>query len=190
MRKWLSTSLCKLCKSRITHKHLRVLIRRRLKVRRSRTDLPVDGLFQGQTVWSSCGSGSELCVINVVRLSVKLQSTKHTCGTTTHTHTHTESLLKCATPRSTSMVDLVQRFIAVTVAAVLCFSCFWCCFLTQDFGSLVGSLRQGPVRRAVVSSQFDVQLTSERLVLPPRDQPAALKQQQTETWRHSTWLLI
>lgn len=84
------------------------------------------------------------------------------------------------------MVDLVQRFIAVTVAVMLCFSCFWCCFLTQDFGSLVGSLRQRPVRCAVVSSQFDVQLTSERLVLPPRDQPATLKQQQTETWRHST----
>lgn len=51
-------------------------------------------------------------------------------------------------------------------------------FYTQDFGSLVGSAGQRPVGRTVVSSQFDVQLTSERLVLPSYNQPAALKQQE------------
>lgn len=85
------------CERGIKNKHLCILIRRQLKVRRSRTDLPVDGLFQGQTVRSSCGSGSEFCVINAVRLSVKLQSTKHTCGTTTQTHTHLVSPKTCNT---------------------------------------------------------------------------------------------
>lgn len=111
------------CERGIKNKHLCILIRRQLKVRRSRTDLPVDGLFQGQTVRSSCGSGSEFCVINVVRLSVKLQSTKHTCGTTTQTHTHLVSPKTCNTTQYIHVV-LVQRFIAVTVAVMLCFSCF------------------------------------------------------------------
>ena len=153
-------------------------------MRRSRTDLPVDGLFQGQTVRSSCCSGSEFCVINVVRLSVKLQSTKHTCGTTTHTHTHTHThRVSSETCDTTQYIHgrFSSKIPCCYVAIMLCFSCFWRCFLTQDFGSLVGSLRQRPVRRAVVSSQFDVQLTSERLVLRPCEQPAALKQQQTET---------
>lgn len=55
------------------------------------------------------------------------------------------------------------------------------CFLTQDFGSLIGSVRQRPVGCVVVPSQFDVQLTSERLVVPSCNQPAALKQHETQT---------
>lgn len=47
-----------------------------------KADLPVDGLRQGQGVGSSGSSGSQFGVVNVVRLSIKLQSTKHTCGTT------------------------------------------------------------------------------------------------------------
>lgn len=49
------------------------------------------------------------------------------------------------------------------------------CFLTQDFGSLVGSRRQRPVRSVVVPSQLNVQVASERLVFPSCDQPSSLK---------------
>lgn len=48
-----------------------------------KADLPVDGLRQGQSVGSSGSGRSQFGVVHVVRLSIKLQSTKHTCGTTT-----------------------------------------------------------------------------------------------------------
>lgn len=48
-------------------------------------------------------------------------------------------------------------------------------FLTQDFGPLVGSIGEGPVRSVVVASQFDVQLTSEWLIGTSCKQPAALQ---------------
>lgn len=48
-------------------------------------------------------------------------------------------------------------------------------FLTQDSGALVGSVGEGPVGGAVGASQFEVQMTSERLVVSSCKQPAALK---------------
>lgn len=80
--------------------------------------------------------------------------------------------------------------ISATVANIFCVSSastcsrLWRCGLTQDLGPLVGAVRQRPVRRSVVPSQCDVQLTSERLVIPSCNQPAALKQQQTYTSTH------
>lgn len=56
--------------------------------------------------------------------------------------------------------------------------------LTQDLGALVGPLGEGPVRREVVPSQADEQLTPERLVVPARDQPAALKRQRPPAEHH------
>lgn len=48
----------------------------------NRTDLPVDGLRQGQRVGPGRSGGGEFGVVNVVRLSVQLQRTKHTCSKT------------------------------------------------------------------------------------------------------------
>lgn len=53
------------------------------KARRSGADLPVDRLWQRKSVGSCGGGGSQFGVVNVVRLSIKLQSAKHTCGPTT-----------------------------------------------------------------------------------------------------------
>lgn len=47
--------------------------------------------------------------------------------------------------------------------------------LTQDFGSLVGSIRQRPVGGAVFPSQCDMQMAFERLVDLPGDQSPSLK---------------
>lgn len=53
-------------------------------------------------------------------------------------------------------------------------------FLTQHVGPLVGSIGERPVRSVVVASQFDMQLTSEWLILMSRKQPATL--QGPEMW--------
>lgn len=53
-------------------------------------------------------------------------------------------------------------------------------FLTQDFGPLVGAVGEGPVRSVVVASQFDMQLTSEWLIVSSCKQPATL--QESDMW--------
>lgn len=53
---------------------------------------------------------------------------------------------------------------------------FQSCFLTQDSGTLVGSIGERPVRSVVIASQVDVQLTSEGLTVTSCKQPAALKE--------------
>lgn len=57
-----------------------------LKVKIKHSNLPVYRLWKGQRVWSSVSSGRKFGVVNVVRLSIKLQCTKHTCDTTKHKH--------------------------------------------------------------------------------------------------------
>lgn len=51
---------------------------------------------------------------------------------------------------------------------------------TQNFRSLVGSVWQNPLRGEMRPSQCDVQLTPERLIAPPCNQPSALKQQERQ----------
>lgn len=46
---------------------------------RETTDLPVDGLPQGERVGACRGGGGQFGVVNIMRLSIQLQRTKHTC---------------------------------------------------------------------------------------------------------------